>query len=66
MTDFTNEKGFQVSVVLKGMQAEFYITTVAQWLILSKINIARAAIQLMVILLLSVTTIWEEFSLCIS
>lgn len=66
MTDFTNEKGFQVSVVLKGMQAEFYITTVAQWLILSKINIARAAIRLMVILLLSVTIIWEEFSLGVS
>lgn len=63
MTNFVNEKGFQVSVVLKGMQTEFYITNVAQWLILSKINIAKAAIQSMVILLLSVITIWEELPL---
>lgn len=49
-----------MSTVLKRKQTAFYITTVAQWLIPSKINIAKAAIQLMITIFLSITTIWQE------
>jgi len=53
----------KVSVVLKRKQTAFYITTITQWLIPSKILSAKAEIQLMITLLLSILLFVRKVSL---